>query len=192
MPVRRPLERARAADERPRDDAADAQPLADQLIRDLARAIQLRHRHDRPRARRSGTRCRPTCRRSSAPVRMCSAPSSSMIAVPDAAMLPSTAAAGAASELGDHVRRKAVAGTPGTARSSTMPIISQWPVTESLPADASAMRPTAPALASEPARRSRQIAARRGRRPERARSVGQLQRHAPARCCRACCCPGSP
>ena len=34
-------------------------------------------------------------------------------------------------------------GNTGNGRSSTMPIISQWPVTESLPADASAIRPIA-------------------------------------------------
>ena len=63
-------------------------------------------------------------------------------------MLPSDAAADAALELRDDVRRETRAGNVGNGRSSTMPIISQWPVTESLPADASAMRPNAPRGAS--------------------------------------------
>ena len=54
------------------------------------------------------------------------------------------AAPGAARELRDDVAAESRRETSGTARSSTMPIISQWPVTESLPADASAMRPYAP------------------------------------------------
>jgi hypothetical protein len=36
-------------------------------------------------------------------------------------------------------------GKTGNGRSSTSPISSQWPVTESLPGDASAIRPNAPA-----------------------------------------------
>ena len=65
-----------------------------------------------------------------------------MICVPDAALLPSTPR---------PVRRENSAmisgakppGNVGNARSITMPIISQCPVTESFPADASAMRPIA-------------------------------------------------
>ena len=64
---------------------------------------------------------------------MCSAPSSSMISVPDAALLPSTPRPVRRANSAMIVRREAVAETSGTARSSTMPIISQWPVTESLP-----------------------------------------------------------
>ena len=44
--VRRPREMAGRADERPRDHAADAEPLADEPVGDLAVAIQLRDRHD--------------------------------------------------------------------------------------------------------------------------------------------------
>ena len=65
--VRRAREMARLADERPRDDAADAQAAADQLERDLADPVQLVDRNHRLRAPRSGTRCRPTCRRSARP-----------------------------------------------------------------------------------------------------------------------------
>ena len=65
-----------------------------------------------------------------------------MIAVPDAALLPMHAAAGLPREL----RRATSVGNPsgntGNGRSRTTPIISQCPVTESLPAEASAMRPT--------------------------------------------------
>ena len=46
MAVGRALEVPRRADERPRDDAADAEPLADELVRDLTGAIQLGHRDD--------------------------------------------------------------------------------------------------------------------------------------------------
>ena len=81
-------ERARRADERPRDDAAEPRPSADQVEGDLARFVQLRRSGRRPRARRSETRCRPRCRRSACRSRMCSAPSSSMISVPDATTLP--------------------------------------------------------------------------------------------------------
>ena len=45
--IGRPRETAGRADERPRDDAADAEALAHELVRDLARAVQLRHGHDR-------------------------------------------------------------------------------------------------------------------------------------------------
>ena len=78
-----------------------------------------------------------------APVRMCSAPSCSMMAVPEAALLPRTPR---------PIRREKPAmtsgakpsGKTGNGRSSTRPIISQWPVTESFPGDASRIRPNAP------------------------------------------------
>ena len=65
-----------------------------------------------------------------------------MICVPEAALLPITPR---------PVRRENSSitsdgkpfGNTGNGRSSTMPIISQWPVTESFPGDASAMRPIA-------------------------------------------------
>ena len=78
-----------------------------------------------------------------APVRMCSGPRASMISVPDATTLPMEVR---------PIRRSNSAmislenpwGNVGNGRSSTMPISSQWPVTESLPGDASAIRPAAP------------------------------------------------
>src|SRR5258706_4833482 len=73
---------------------------------------------------------------------MCSGPSSSMIAVPDAALLPSTPRP-VCRENSARISFENPFGNVGNARSSTMPIISQWPVTESLPAEASAMRPHA-------------------------------------------------
>ena len=65
-----------------------------------------------------------------------------MIAVPDAALLPSTPRP-VCRENSARSSRENPFGNTGNARSSTMPIISQCPVTESLPDDASAMRPTA-------------------------------------------------
>ena len=58
-----------------------------------------------------------------------------MIAVPDATVLPRLPPADARLELADDVRSETPAGTSETRWSRTMPIISQWPVTESLPAD---------------------------------------------------------
>ena len=52
------------ADERPRDDAADAHAARDQLEGDAAHVGTARRSESPPRARRSETRCRPTCRRS--------------------------------------------------------------------------------------------------------------------------------
>ena len=46
VPIRRTGERARCSDERTRDHAPDAKPLAHQLVRNLAGAVQLRDRHD--------------------------------------------------------------------------------------------------------------------------------------------------
>ena len=62
------VKRAGRADERPGDDPADAQPLDRQLVGDPAPGVELRRPARRPRARQSGTRCRPRCRRSDAPV----------------------------------------------------------------------------------------------------------------------------
>ena len=78
------------ADERARDDAPDAEPFADKTVGDLRRL---------DRAPATGTIVfvggdleDAVGRRvhDQLPVVMCSAPSSSMIAVPDAALLPST------------------------------------------------------------------------------------------------------
>src|SRR5262245_33749992 len=73
---------------------------------------------------------------------MCSGPSSSMISVPDAALFPSTPrpVRRANSEM---ISGATPFGNVGNARSRTMPIISQWPVTESFPAEASAILPYA-------------------------------------------------
>ena len=92
-----------------------------------------------------------------------------MIAVPDAALLPSVPRPMRALELVDQRRAGSRAGNVGNGRSSTRPIISQWPVTESLPGDASAMRPNAPRgdrLGGDPRERRR-----RAPRPSE-RSVG--------------------
>ena len=63
-----------------------------------------------------------------------------MISVPEATTLPSVPRPIRRSNSAITSRGKPD-GNVGNGRSSTMPIISQWPVTESLPADASAMRP---------------------------------------------------
>ena len=98
----------------------------------------------RLRARRSGTRCRPTCRRSARRSRMCSGPS----VVDDR---PCRTRRTFPSDRRPMRRSKSSmrsAGKPsgnvGNGRSRTSPAISQCPVTESLPGDASAMRPNAP------------------------------------------------
>ena len=54
------------ADERPRDDAADP-VFVDQLARDQAQVEQPRRGRRPPRGPRSGTRCRPRCRRWACP-----------------------------------------------------------------------------------------------------------------------------
>ena len=64
-----------------------------------------------------------------------------MIAVPEAALLPSVPRPMRALELVDQLARESRSGNVGNGRSSTSPINSQCPVTESLPGDASAMRP---------------------------------------------------
>src|SRR5262245_28862178 len=74
---------------------------------------------------------------------MCSGPSSSMTAVPEATTLPSVArpirrSNSLISDAGNPL------GNTGNGRSSTSPMSSQWPVTESLPGDDSAIRPNAP------------------------------------------------
>ena len=74
---------------------------------------------------------------------MCSAPSSSMMSVPDAALLPITPRP-VILEKSAMMPGGNPCGKTGNGRASTTPIISQWPVTESLPAEASAIRPTAP------------------------------------------------
>src|SRR5262245_28983536 len=80
---------------------------------------------------------------------MCSAPRRSIISVPDATTLPSVprpirCSNSAITSAGNPC------GNVGNGRSSTMPIISQWPVTESLPGDASAIRPYAPINSGDP------------------------------------------
>ena len=45
--IGRPRETAGRTDERPGNDAPHAEALAHELVRDLARAVQLRHGHDR-------------------------------------------------------------------------------------------------------------------------------------------------
>ena len=102
VPIRRALERARATHERPGDDAArdpGPRPPARRRSRTIRRAAKSGRRL---RARRSETRCRPTCRRSAHPVRTCSAPSSSMIAVPDATTFPRRRPPDALLERGDQ------------------------------------------------------------------------------------------
>ena len=172
------------ADERARDDAADAESLADQPVGDLAGAIELGHRHDvfvrgdlehavgrRVDDERAGPQVlgaelvddRRAGRR----------------------LVAEHAAAGQARELVDDRRRRSRAETPGNGRSSTMPIISQWPVTESFPADASAMRPTAAAGAAGGSADRRAPRRDRGR----ARAASGAAAEPARRCCRACCCP---
>src|ERR671912_859685 len=75
-------------------------------------------------------------------VRRCSAPSCSMMCVPEATTLPIVPRPISASNRSIRSRGKPC-GNVGNARSSTIPVISQWPVTESLPGERSAMRPNA-------------------------------------------------
>src|SRR6266850_6179133 len=82
------------------------------------------------------------------PVRMCSGPRRSMISVPDATTFPIVERPIRLSNSTITSRGKPC-GNVGNGRSSTMPIISQCPVTESLPGDASAMRPYAPRASSD-------------------------------------------
>ena len=90
-----------------------------------------------------------------------------MIAVPDATDVADRLPADARLELGDQLRGEPV-GKVGNGRSSTIPISSQWPVTESLPFERSAIRPNAAvgaAAGGMPLRstsRDRPIAARLG------------------------------
>jgi len=71
-----------------------------------------------------------------------------MMAVPDAAVFPIVARPIRCSNA-----RMSGAGKPfgnvGNARSRTRPVSSQWPVTESLPADRSAIRPYAPSASGD-------------------------------------------
>ena len=134
---------ARRADERPRDDAADAEPIADELEGDLAAAIQLRDRHDvfvRGNLKHAVGR-RVDDRRAGAHVLRAELVDDRRAG---RRLVARTPPADAALELGDDVRAGSHSGNTGNGRSSTRPIISQWPVTESLPGDASAMRPYAP------------------------------------------------
>src|SRR5258706_3193621 len=78
----------------------------------------------------------------SAPDRMCSGPSSSRMAVPEAALFPSTPRL-VCLEHSATISCEKPCAKPGNGRLNTTPIISQCPVTESFPADASAIRPTA-------------------------------------------------
>ena len=93
--------------------------------------------------------CAAICRTESAdvyrmrsPVAMCSAPSSSMIAVPDAALLPSRPRP-AAARSGCVIAGGKPSGNVAIACLVTSPAISQWPVIVSLPADASRITPQA-------------------------------------------------
>src|ERR1043166_4588648 len=81
---------------------------------------------------------------------MCSAPSSSMICVPEAALLP-IAPRPVRRENSLTMACGKPSGNVGKGRSGTTPIISQCPVTESFPAEASAIRPYAPCAAPGPA-----------------------------------------
>ena len=158
-------------------------------IRQLADAVQLGDRGSRLRERLSGTRCRPTCRRWAARVR-------TMLR---AELLDDLRAGGddvadcPAADAAPRTVRSGRAGSPcgnvGNARSSTIPVISQWPVTESLPGER---------LRHAPERRTSGCAHRRDRPGKRAQSrpsPRDRQRAAacsgdlPARCFRACRCP---
>ncbi len=81
------------------------------------------------------------------PVRMCSAPSCSMITVPEATVFPSVFRPMRRSKS-RIVSSGKPSGNTGNGRSSVNPISSQWPVTESLPGDRSAIRPYAAAGAA--------------------------------------------
>ena len=82
------------------------------------------------------------------------------------------AATDAPLELGDHVRRESRAETSGTADRARCPSSPSGPVTESLPGDASAIRPYAP-RGCRPVRRDAAAASRRRRSPRSERAQGR-------------------
>ena len=82
------------------------------------------------------------------PVAMCAGPSLSMTAVPDATTLPKVGRPIRASMSAITAGGKPV-GNVGNGVERTMPAISQWPVTESLPGEASAIRPKAPRIGGD-------------------------------------------
>ena len=107
------------------------------------------------------------------------------LACPTRPRCRSSAGRCSASKSLDQLAAESRAETSGTARSSTMPVISQWPVTESLPGERSAMRPNAAAGSAG----GRDAAERRDA-PEPQRLQGGHVHSRPAgRCCRACRCP---
>ena len=143
-------ERARLPDEGAGDDAADVVLIGDEARR-LADSVQLGQRDD---LFVGGDLQHGVGRRvdDEAPVCMCWTPSSSMMAVPDAVLLPSKPRPAAAASAVMIAGGKPF-GNVAIAVSVTRPAISQWPVMVSLPADASRIAPQAPRGAARRARR---------------------------------------
>ena len=141
--VRRPAECAWRADERPRDHASDPEAEPDHLERNLAPAIQLRDRHDvfvRGDLEHAVGR-RVHDRLAGPHVLVAELLDDGRAA---RGLVGRGAAADSPLELVDDLARETRSGNTGNGRSSTRPISSQWPGTESLPGDASAIRPYAP------------------------------------------------
>ena len=106
-----------------------------------ADAVELGHRDDVLRGRRSAAPSRPRCRQSARRCARCSGPSSSMMAVPEAGLLPMNRAAGEAARGAGDLGREAVRERSGRPGSVTTPAISQCPVMVSLPAEDSRIDP---------------------------------------------------
>ena len=176
-----------AADERARDDAADAQPFARQTVGDVAGSIELRHGND---LFVRGDLEDAVGRRVHDPVAGLHVLGAELVDDRRAGrgLVAEHAAAGLAARTRRGAPRENPFGNTGNARSSTMPIISQCPVTESLPAEASAMRPTAVGTLDAALRRRRR--AERGDAAETERAQRRQRRAARrSRCGRACRCP---
>ena len=157
------------ADERPRDDAADAEPLADQLVGDLAGAIQLGDRHDlfvRGDLEDAVGR-RVDDQRAGAHVL-----GAELVDDLGAGrgLVAEHAAAGAARELGDDLRRKPVRETSGTGGRARCPSSPSGRSPSPCPADASAIRPNAPPARDRSAASAADASTTRSR--PSARSVG--------------------
>ena len=122
-------------------------------------------------------------------MRTCSAPSRSMISVPDADDVAERAAADAPLELGDEIGRETAAETSETADRARRPSSPSGPSPNLCPARPRPSVRSAPAAHRTGMRvRPRYRAATSCPNPSD-RSVGTLQRDAWRRCCRACCCP---
>ena len=158
VPPLRALKISRRAGERPRDHAAHAMRAVEHLLARFRTCGKARRPEPHLRARRFEKRCRPRCRRSGKPVRMCSAPSSFRISVPLAGLLPSVLRPMARSNGSDHFAWKSVrVNGKGLRRARYPPSPSvRW----SCPCRANASRPCRSTAAGASTRRQDARAAR--------------------------------